>query len=355
MIGCDFQYRDKIPVAVLGATGSVGQKFISLLSNHPWFEIKALAASERSAGKPYAEVVDWQEREPLHPAIGKMTVELCKPNLPCSVVFSGLDASVAHDIESHFAESGYCVISNCKNHRMDTYVPLLIPEVNPEHLMLCSKQDYHKGLIVTNPNCSVIGIAMALKPLEMAFGIKLVQVVTMQAVSGAGIRGRAEMDIEDNVIPFISGEEQKIEMELGKILGQVSETGVVSNPLKISAQCNRVPVSDGHMQCISVKLNNPATTEDILKVWNEYGQDLHKLKLPSAPQTPLRYFAEDAFPQPKKHRNVERGMTVCLGRLRSCPINDYKFVALSHNTIRGAAGGAILNAELMAKKGFIYW
>lgn len=355
MIGCDFQYRDKIPVGVLGATGSVGQKFVRLLSNHPWFEIKALAASPRSAGKPYGAVVRWQEKEPLPAGLSNMVLQECLPDMPCSLVFSGLDSSVAKQIESNFASAGYCVVSNCKNHRMDPCVPLLIPEVNPEHLALADKQDYHKGLIVTNPNCSVIGIAMALKPLDMAFGVASAQIVTLQAISGAGMKGMAKMDIADNIIPFISEEEYKIENELGKIMGMISTAGIEKNPLKISAQCNRVPVSDGHMQCISVKLKKEASEAEIIKSWSEFSHEPQKLKLPSAPVRPVHYFTEEDFPQPKKHRDLESGMAVSIGRLRKCPLNDYKFVVLSHNTIRGAAGCAILNAELMAKKGLIYW
>ncbi len=355
MIGCDFQYRDKIPVAVLGATGSVGQKFVQLLSRHPWFEIKALAASERSAGRPYGEAANWQMPAMLPPEIAGMTVGKCTPDLPCSIVFSGLDASVAGEVEADFANHGYLVISNCRNHRMQQDVPLLIPEVNSEHLGLLKLQEFAGGKIVTNPNCSVIGLSMALKPLDIHFGLEAVSVVTLQAISGAGFQGRKEMNIEDNVIPYIKGEERKIETEIMKILGTFDGEKIEHRSFNISAQCNRVPVSDGHLQCVSVKLSKPATEEEIISSWKGFEADVQKMKLPTAPEKPLHYFTEENFPQSKLHRDLERGMAVSIGRLRKCPLFDYKFTLLVHNTVRGAAGCAILNAELMTKLGLVYW
>lgn len=339
--------HSKIPVAVLGATGSVGQKFIELLSAHPWFELVAVAASERSAGQAYGCACEWQMATPLPRNIADMVVASCKPNLPAEIVFSGLDSAVAGSIEEEFAKAGYCVISNARNHRMSLNVPLLIPEVNPEHLALIEKQKFGSGSIITNPNCSVIGLALALKPLDEAFGVDSVAVTTMQAISGAGFASKTTLDIDDNVIPYISGEEQKMETEPLKILGRLTDTGIVPASFKISAQCNRVHVTDGHLECVSVKLKRPATESQIIAAWKEYRS---LLDTPMAPIHPLHYFAEEAFPQPKHHRGLEGGMAVSLGRLRRCPLFDFKFVLLAHNTVRGAAGCAILNAELYCKQ-----
>jgi aspartate-semialdehyde dehydrogenase len=320
----------KIPVAVLGATGSVGQTFIQLLNNHPWFYLSEVVASPRSAGKRLGECVP-----AVNPQNKDLIVKGIDDALSSSLVFSGLDASVAGEVESHLAQKGHWVISNCRNHRLDPNVPLLIPEVNPEQLSLLSLQTFGGGKLVTNPNCSVIGLALVLKPLADAFGLKAVHVVTMQAVSGAGLRARGSLDIEDNVIPYISGEEEKIERELEKILGLK----------KVSAHCNRVPVTDGHTQCVSVSLEQSASIEEIIGAWNGF----RSLDLPTAPKRPIFYWNEAAYPQPKYHRNLENGMAVSVGRLRECSLFDYKFVTLSHNTIRGAAGCAILNAELLVK------
>lgn len=339
----------KIPVAVLGATGSVGQRFIELLTNHPWFEIVALAASERSVGKSYAEAVNWLMPSPLPSPIAKMIVQPCQPNLQCEWVFSALDASVAGDIETEFAQAGYIVHSNARNHRMRDDVPLLVPEVNSEHLNLMKFQKYPKGKIITNPNCSTIGLTLALKPLQDSFGLSAVNVVTLQAVSGAGYPGVASLDIMDNVIPLIKGEEQKLETETLKILGKFSNNRIDMASFKISAQCNRVPVSDGHVKCVSVKFQSKPKKEDLIAAWKSFQGVPQKLQLPLAPMRPIHYFEEENFPQPKLHRHLDKGMAVSIGRVRECALFDYKFVILSHNTIRGAAGGALLNAELMYK------
>lgn len=341
--------QKKVPVAVLGATGSVGQRFIEILSQHPWFEIVAVAASERSVGKKYGEVVNWLMGSPLPKKIADMQVQPCLPNIPCEIVFSALDSSVAGEIETAFAEKGYIVHSNARNHRMVSNVPLLVPEVNPDHLAL-TKAQAHKGKIVTNPNCSTIGLALALKPLLDAFGIESVHVVTMQAVSGAGYPGVASLDIMDNVIPLIKGEEEKMETEPLKILGKYHNGQVENHAFKISAQCNRVAVNDGHMECVSIKFKRKASKEEVIKAWTQFTALPQKLNLPMAPLQPIYYFHEENFPQPKLHRMLDKGMAVTIGRLRECPIFDYKFAILSHNTIRGAAGGAILNAELMWKQ-----
>ncbi|MCX6149881.1 MAG: aspartate-semialdehyde dehydrogenase [Ignavibacteriales bacterium] len=345
------ELKNKISVAVLGATGSVGQKFIELLANHPWFIVKEVAASERSSGKKYKEAVNWILSSQLPEDIGNLIVEDCLPNLKSKIVFSGLDASVAGDIETEFANAGYYVISNSRNHRFDEDVPLLIPEVNPEHLELIKLQKC-KGAIVTNPNCSTIGLVLALKPLYDAFGIEAVNVVTMQALSGAGYPGVASLDIIDNVVPFIGGEEKKMETEPLKILGKFEDNKIHFSDFKISAQCNRVAVLDGHLETVQVKLKSKTSIEEIKKVWKDFTSIAQELKLPFAPAKPIYYFEEDKYPQPKLHRNLDKGMAASIGRLRECPIFDYKFVVLSHNTIRGAAGGAILNAELMIEKGY---
>lgn len=342
----------KIAVGILGATGMVGQKFVELLAAHPWFEITALAASERSTGKRYDEAMRWSMPTPLPEKIAEMPVLPCLPNLPCRIVFSGLDSNVAGKIEENFASAGYKVISNSKNHRMEPNVPLLIPEINSEHLKLIGSQPYGEGAIVTNPNCSVIGITLALKPLLDNWAIEAVHVVTLQALSGAGYPGVPSMDILDNVIPYISGEEAKIETEPLKILGSFHENGILSYPMRLSAQCTRVSVADGHLACVSVKLNQKAHRHEILEAWKCFSAIPQLLKLPSAPKHPILYLEDEKHPQPKLHRHLEKGMAVSIGRLRECPLFDWKFVVLSHNTIRGAAGCAILNAELMAKQGY---
>lgn len=342
---------NRIPVGILGATGTVGQKFVELLTAHPWFEIVALAASDRSSGKKYKEAVRWNMAKPLAEKIGAMEVLPCTSPLPCKVVFSGLDSTVAGDIEAQFAEAGYTVISNAKNHRMDPEVPLLIPEVNSDHLQLISQKRKRKGVIVTNPNCSVVGLTIALKPLLDRWGIETANVVTLQALSGAGYPGIPSMDILDNVIPFIEGEEKKVETEPLKILGTLQNESILPYPLRLSAQCTRVAVADGHMACISVKFKDPATHEEIIKAWREFRGKPQELALPSAPNMPIHYLEDEKHPQPKLHRNQENGMAISIGRLRKCPLLDWKFVILSHNTIRGAAGCALLNAELMLKTG----
>ncbi len=344
--------NQKIRVGVLGSTGSVGQKFIELLSNHPWFEIKELAASEKSAGKKYGDAVNWILPTPLPSHIKNITVKNCEPNLNCQIVFSGLDSNIAGEIETTFAKKDYVVVSNSKNHRMDEDVPLLIPEINDNHLELIKHQAYGRGMIVTNPNCTTIGLAIALKPLLDNFGLESVNIITMQALSGAGYPGVSSLDIVDNIIPFISGEEEKIEAEPLKILGQLTSGQVQNAKIKISAQCNRVAVVDGHLECVQVDLKEKTTSDEIIKAWKKFNGEPQRLKLPSAPTNPIHYFEEENFPQPRIHRNIDKGMAVSIGRLRPDTLFDFKFVILSHNTNRGAAGGAILCAELMKAKGY---
>ncbi len=343
----------KIKVGILGATGSVGQKFIQVLQNHPWFEITEVAASRRSAGKKYKDAVNWFMQTPIPENIAMMEVRECKPNLDCQIVFSGLDAGVAGEIEADFAKAGYAVISNSRNHRFDPDVPLMIPEVNADHLDLIKEQKYGKGFIITNPNCSTIGMSLPLKPIHDKFGIKAVHVVTMQALSGAGYPGVSSLDIIDNVVPYIGNEEGKMQTEPLKILGTLKDGKVTAADITFSAQCNRVPVIDGHLEALSIKLKSKATIEDIKKCWAEFSGEPQELDLPMAPKRPVVYFEEESLPQPKLQRNIDKGMVVSVGRLQECPVLDFKFIALSHNTIRGAAGAAVLNAELIYKKGLL--
>lgn len=343
-------------VGILGATGAVGQKFVRLLANHPWFEITAVAASERSAGKPYREAANWVERVEMPASVADLIVQKCEPGLDCDFVFSGLDSSVAGPVESAFAEAGYAVISNAKNHRMDPDVPLLIPEINPDHLDLISTQGYTSGgYIVTNPNCASVGMTVALKPIQDAFGIEAIHVTTMQALSGAGYPGVASLDAVGNVVPYIGGEEDKLETEPLRLLGMLDRAAdpVRVTPLEfpISAQCNRVSVVDGHTECVSLKLSRPASAEQVKEVLASFESPADVADLPSSPEQCIRVYDESSYPQPARHVDEGNGMTVTVGRVRECPLFDVKFVVLSHNTIRGAAGGAILNAELLAKRG----
>lgn len=343
----------KIEVGVLGATGSVGQQFLRLLKDHPFFTVQEIAASERSAGKRYRDVVNRISESDLPDGVADMIIQDAEGACNSQVLFSGLDSSVAGEVEAQHAAAGHIIISNSKNHRWDQFVPLLIPEVNHDHLALIRQQPYGKGCIVTNPNCSTIGVVMALKPLYDAFGINALSITTLQAISGAGYPGLSASDIMDNVIPHIDGEEEKLESEPRKILGTVSELGIIPSDLKISAQVHRVPVSDGHTAAVQVAFTDTPTPDEILEKWQQFTSRPQVLHLPSAPLRPITYFTGAAHPQPLLHRLTENGMGICTGRLRECPIFGYKFTVLSHNTIRGAAGGAILCAELMKEDGWI--
>ena len=341
-------------VGILGATGAVGQKFVEVLDGHPWFKITALAASERSAGKSYREAVNWIGSRPIPEAVATMPVVKVQPNLDCDFVFSGLSASVAGEVERAFAEAGYPVISNARNYRMQDDVPLLIPEINPDHTALIVRQSWDGGsFIVTNPNCSTVGLVCALRPLVDAFGVEAVQVTTMQALSGAGYPGVSSLDALGNVVPYIGGEEEKMAAEPLKLLGTLREGRIDPAAITISAQCNRVPVLDGHLECISVKLRRPATAEAVRAAFLDYRSPIADLGLPSAPDRLLHVFDEARFPQPRRHVELGGGMTVSIGRIRPCPVLDVKFVALVHNTVRGAAGGAVLNAELLLQQGYL--
>jgi len=348
--------REKIKVGVLGATGAVGQKFVQLLTNHPWFELTEVAASERSAGKNYGEATRWLQSTSLPENIRRLSVKACRPKLDCRIVFSGLDASVAGEIETEFAAAGYAVFSNARNHRLDDDVPLVIPEINADHLQLLDLQKKNRGwrgFIVTNSNCSTMFLAMALGPLHQAFGVEKVFVVTMQAISGAGYPGVASLDILGNVIPFIGGEEEKMEIETRKILGTLAGERVELADFAISAQTNRVAVEDGHTECVSVKFKKSTSVEALKECLQSFRGLPQELKLPSAPPQPILVMDEIDRPQPRRDVMAANGMATLVGRIRPCPILDFRFVILGHNTIRGAAGASILNAELLMALGKI--
>ena len=345
----------KIEVGVLGATGMVGQNFIRFLDGHPWFELTWVGASDRSAGKPYHEAAPWRLEGDVPQAAARLTVQECKPDTKApKLVFSAMDASVAAEIEREFAEAGRYVVSNSRNHRMEPDVPLLVPEINAGHLQLIAHQHKRgwKGAIVTNPNCSTVALTMGLAPLK-PFGITQVIATTMQAVSGAGYPGVASFDIVGNVIPFIGGEEAKMETETLKILGEFAGDHIDFLPAHVSAHCNRVPVLDGHTVTVSVSLSRKAQIHDLIHAFENFIAEPQKLKLPSAPPKPVLYLHAENRPQPRRDAARDNGMTVTVGRLRTCPVLDYKFVCLAHNTIRGAAGAAVLNAELMYAQGYL--
>ena len=339
----------------------VGQRFIQLLNNHPWFEIAWLAASERSEGKTYGEACRWKLDTPLPPRLAAMKV---MPNVPegtpagelPKIIFSSVDADIARELEPKFAAAGCAVVSNSSAFRMVEGVPLVVPEVNADHLALIERQKWRRGLsasggyIVTNPNCCAIGLVLALKPLEARFGIESLFVSTMQAVSGAGYPGVASLDILGNVVPFIKNEEEKLQEEVGKLLGRLAGGKIELLDAKVSAHCNRVAVEDGHTECVSIKLKTKATREQILAAWAEFAP-LTGQKLPSAPDQPVEFDANPDRPQPRLGGMRGHGMAATVGRLRECNLLDWKFVVVSHNTIRGAAGAAVLNAEVLARLG----
>jgi aspartate-semialdehyde dehydrogenase len=342
----------RLPVAVLGATGAVGQRFVSLLDGHPWFRLAAVCASERTAGKRYGEAVRWHLDRPIPEEAAAMEVLPCRPGIDARVAFSGLDAAVAGDIEAEFAASGYAVVSNAKNHRMAPDVPLLVPEVNADHLELLRGQRKHYpsgGFIVTNPNCSTVGLVMTLFPLHAAFGVERVVVATLQAVSGAGYPGVPTLDILDNVIPHIGGEEEKIESESRKILGTPRRAATFT----VSAHCHRVPVLEGHTLALSVALEKKASPRQAIDTLRRFRSPLAPLGLPSLPERPLEVRDEEDRPQPRHDRMAGKGMTVTVGRVRPCPVLDLRLVSLVHNTLRGAAGVAVLNAELLRSRGLL--
>jgi aspartate-semialdehyde dehydrogenase len=349
---------DRIRVGILGATGMVGQHFVQFLQGHPWFEITALAASDRSEGRRYGKVCRWVISPEIPAAVRDMPMQACEPGLECDLVFSGLPSDVAGPVEEAFAAADYWVLSNSGSHRMDGDVPLLIPEVNPGHIGIIAHQrqarGWKRGFIVTNPNCTTVGLTMALKPLMEGFGLRQVSVVTLQALSGAGYPGVASLDILDNIIPYIGGEEDKVESEPRKLLGALEGEAFRLAEFAISAQCNRVAVRDGHLEAVSVSFQQPGVSvEQVVEAMSSFRALPQELNLPSAPAQPLIVRSEHYRPQPRLDRDAGRGMSVVVGRVRPCSIFDCKFVVLSHNTIRGAAGAAVLNAELLKVKGYL--
>jgi aspartate-semialdehyde dehydrogenase len=347
--------EQRIEVGVLGATGMVGQHFVKFLQGHPWFDLRWVGASDRSAGKKYSEATSWRLDGVMPASVADLVVEDCKPGNAPRLLFSAMDASVATEIERAFAEAGHVVVSNSRNHRMEPDVPLLVPEINPDHLKIIPYQQRNrkwKGQIATNPNCSTVVLTMALAPLK-PFGITRVVVTTMQALSGAGYPGVASMDINANIIPFIGGEEGKMEMEPQKILGDFTGDALRPHPMRVSAHCNRVPVVDGHTETVSVELTHKPSEDEIVEAFTNYRSIPQERRLPSAPARPVIYMADKDRPQPRRDVERERGMAVFVGRLRACPVLDYKFLALGHNTVRGAAGAAVLNAELMYSEGML--
>lgn len=346
----------KLSVGILGATGMVGQRFIQLLENHPWFEVAWVAASERSSGKTYAEAAKWKMKTAIPAKVARMKVSPAEPQGAPKIIFAALDSDIAREMEPAFANAGCAVISNSSAFRMHPQVPLVIPEINAGHIKLIESQSWRKetgGFMVTNSNCSVMGLALVLAPLQQAFGLEAVFVTTMQAVSGAGYPGVASMDILGNVVPYIKSEEEKMEEEAGKLLGKLVGREVIRAPFAISAHCNRVAVEDGHTESVSIKLKKRATKEKIIEVWREFRGQVADLNLPFSPADPIFYDERVDRPQPRLDLERGHGMTVSCGRLRPCTILDWKFTLLSHNTIRGAAGAALLNAELLKAKGYL--
>ncbi len=348
-----------IRAGVLGATGAVGQRFVELLAGNPGFEITALTGSERSAGRPYGEACTWRLSADCPARVRDLVVQPTEPPLDCDIVFSALPSHVAGPAEEAFAAAGYGVLSNASSHRMDRDVPLLIPEVNPEHLGLLAVQrarrGWDRGFIVTDPNCSTVGMTLALKPLHDAFGVRRVIVTTMQALSGAGYPGVPSMDTLDNVIPYIGGEEDKLIEEPLKLLGTLDEAAGLVRPaeVRISPACNRVTTRDGHLETVSVEFARRASVDEVIEALRAFPSIPHALGCPSAVEETIVVRQEPDRPQTRLDRDAGRGMAITVGRVRPCEVLDSKFVVLSHNTIRGAAGGAVLNAEIMIAKGMI--
>lgn len=342
----------KLRVGILGATGVVGQRFVQMLEHHPNFQVTALAASDRSKGKTYRAATTWRLPGEMPAAVRELPVVAPEPPLECDVVFASLPADLARSIEGAFAAAGYPVISNSSAYRMDPDVPLVVPEINADHLGLINGKKA-EGFIVTNPNCSAVMITMALAPLHARFGVSAAVVTTMQALSGAGYPGVASLDIADNVIPYIANEEEKIEVETGKILGKLNGGRIDAAPFPVSAQCHRVHVQDGHLGAIRVKLARPATLETLREAWSSFRGAPQELNLPTAPAHPIEVRVEPDRPQPRLDRDAGGGMTVTIGRIAKDTVLDWRFLALSHNTVRGAAGAALLNAELLLARGYL--
>jgi aspartate-semialdehyde dehydrogenase len=347
----------KIPVGVLAATGAVGQRFIEHLVDHPWFEIAAVTGSERTAGRPYGEGVNWLLEGDPPAAIADMIVQPTTPTLDTAVLFSALPTSEARELEPQFAAAGYKVLTNASPYRMDPYVPLLIPEVNPDHSGLIPHQQEAygwPGFIVANANCSTTSIVLPMKVLQEAYGLESAVVVTMQAISGAGYPGVASLDIMDNIIPHIGGEDGKLESEPRKLCGTFLEEGLIEMAdFVVSAHANRVPVIDGHLGSVSVKLRRPVEAEEAIELFKSWQPPAICYELPTMPDPVLIYRPEVDRPQPRLDRNAGNGLAWTVGKVRECPVNDLRFLAITHNTLRGAASGSVLNAELLVLQGHI--
>ncbi len=346
----------RIPVAVLGATGAVGQRFIQLLDRHPWFEFVAVTASQRSAGGLYGQTCQWVLDQDPPESVRGMPLRPSIPDLPARIVFSALPSQIAAQVEPQFAQAGYLVCSNASAYRQEPGVPLIIPEVNASHLAMLGRQRQERGwqgLIVTSPNCTTTGLAMTLKPLQQAFGLRQVFLTTLQAVSGAGYPGVSYLDIADNLIPYIPGEEDKIQQETRLLLGQVEGGDRLPAEIGISVQVNRVPVFDGHTLSIAVQCARKPTPEQAIEVLQAFRGPEIVRGLPSVPPAPLVVRSEPDRPQPRRDRMAGGGMAVSVGRVRPCPLLDLRLVSVVHNTLRGAASGAILNAELLVAAGYV--
>lgn len=348
--------KNKIPVAVLGATGMVGQRFVQLLADHPWFELTALAASERRVGQPYGESCQWVLDGEMPEKAASMPIQPTQPGMDARIVFSALPAQWAREVEPLFASAGYAVCSNASAYRAEPDVPLLIPEINHGHLGLIERQRAQRGwegLIVTSPNCTTTGIALPLKPLQDAFGVEKLFAVSMQAVSGAGYPGISYLDIEGNVIPYINGEEEKIEQETRLLLGSMSAGQRQPAEMKISAQANRVSVKEGHTVCLSIGFKHKPSPNEVVSALREFKGSPGMPQLPSSPEEIFIVRDEPDRPQPRRDRDTHNGMSIVIGRVRECPLLDVRMVTVSHNTMRGAASGSILNAELLAAGGYV--
>lgn len=346
----------RIPVAVLAATGAVGQRFVQLLADHPWFEITVLTGSERTVGQRYGDCVNWVIPGDPPPLVADLIVQATAPNLDVPVVFSALPTTDARELEPVFAQAGYAVVTNASAFRMTADVPLLVPEVNADHTGLISNQQSGRGwsgFIVASPNCSTTSAILPMKVFQAAFGLEAAIMVTMQAISGAGYPGVSSMAIIDNVIPYIGGEDEKLENEPRKLLGQVSGGQMQPADIRISAQANRVPVMDGHLASVSVKLGRPASAEQAVQALQDWRPPAICAELPSSPKQVLLYRPEADRPQPRLDRDSQAGLAWTVGKVRNCQVLDLRYMAITHNTLRGAASGSILNAELLVVQGYI--
>jgi aspartate-semialdehyde dehydrogenase len=346
----------RIPVAILGATGAVGQRFVTLLADHPWFEVTALTGSDRTVGQPYGSACRWVLPEAMPAYARDLMVLPTEPGFEARLAFSALPSDIAQSAEPALAAAGYAVCSNASAHRMAPDVPLIIPEVNPDHTGLVAVQRSGRGwpgFILTNPNCTSTGLTIAFKALQEGFGLRRAVVVSLQALSGAGYPGVPSLDVVDNVVPYIAGEEEKVESEPRKMLGTLRDGAVELAPVTLSAHTNRVAVSDGHLVCVSVEFEQPATPEAVAACLGAFEAPPVVRGLPSAPRPVIEVRPEPDRPQPRKDRDAGRGMTTVVGRLRPDPLFHVKFIVLSHNTIHGAAGGALLNGELLVAQGLV--